>query len=329
MRASNSILVSILAMSCFGFVGCQAKDERINRPGSDGGGVTTQAMNANESMQMLAVQLDRTAETVHVLKALLDSTYRDSYNIKSSQALNASELSARLDIANIDLKSENKNLDSKKQELSKLSNLNLKIKRLLIDEDGKLQQLIAVYEDAEGLKNSAIKYVSGKAVDFSTILRFESFSIEAIKGEEAKYKVTHIKFEDSSSAKDKSSMIQSRINFVLNWSGRALDLSTTVFAENLSFNVFRNGSKSGQIRVKSKPESTTKLAIDLKDCVSISGVVAIQSSEPVKGNDGKTKFVWMDFELTAIDSSYTIPGRLNSSAQSCQVRPVVDLTRLL
>lgn len=324
----NQVLFSFCAT--LGLMACQAKDERINRPNgnSDRPG-DVQVMSTNESMQMLAVQIDRTAETLHVLRATLDSKYRDSYKITASQPLEASQLTARVDVSNIVLKSQNKDPDRKAKELTKLSNVNLTIKRLLIDQDGKLQQLVGLFEDTDGVKNAGLKYVSGAAVDFTSTLRSKSFSIEPIANEDSKYLVTHLKFEDTSSKKDRNSLVQTKLKFVLNWSGQMTDLSAPMLIDGLTLNVFRSGSKTGQIRVQTSPETVQKLSIELKDCSSINGGLSIQISEPVKGADGKTTFVWKDYELTAVDSSYAIANKLLSTSQECAIRPVVDLTRLL
>ena len=322
MINSKSFTVGLL-LSALVF-SCQPKDENL-RPVSPS---DTVLMNGTETNQMLALTFDRMAEAIHLLKASVNSDYAAQYNIEILTAQNAKatvtqDISNRIDISDLVINSKNKGVNTNAAELtSKKANINLSIKRLLTNEDGVMEKFLITKDSADEIKNAGYKYEGKKANDFSSITLSESVSIQ--KSADGIYNVQVSRIEETSSRKDRTSFVITKINFEMTWSGKLNELGESLKLKLLNLTVERKGYKFGTIKAKALNSESDILTLNLGQCAALDGSIKLSFAQPsVKGKPVADIVRTIDIK----DSQIILDqDDFSSSAADCGGRPVVDLS---
>ena len=329
----SGLLVALISMLVFA---CQPKDEKLQRQtntvNNNGAPGAVTDMNAQELNQLLALNFDRMAEAVHLLKATLNPDYAALYNIavtdpKGQKSVITKALSNRVDLSNLNVLSTKNETNTKdKAPTVKNANLNLTVRRLLTDEDGTVLQFVAVKEVSDEIRNAGYIYDAKKApVDFSAVTQTEFVSVQQI--EAGRYSVKVARGEDVSSKKDSNSLMITRLSFELSWSGKIMDLDEVLKVKLLALDITRKGNKRGFLCLKADA-AVNEVGLKLSDCVSLNGDVKVAIKQPKKDNKEQPdliKTVRISDSTVKIDEDKAFL----SPAISCSGRPVVDLTRML
>jgi hypothetical protein len=324
---SGLLKLSVYASFMVFTFSCQPKDENL-RPVTPS---ASKSMSPKEKNQMLALTFDRIAEAVHLLKTTVDADYSAQYNIEivntqNSELVSIQNISGRVDISDIVIKSKAKVVDTKSNEpTSKTAHINLSLKRLLTNDDGILEQFFVTKESSDEIKNTGYRYENKKPLDFSAITQSESVSIN--KTATGLYNVIVSRVDDTSSRKDRNSFIMTKIGFELNWSGKLNELGDVIKIKLLDMSVERKGEKIGALKVKALTSDSNSLNLNLAACASLGGSVQLSFAQPnIEGKPAPD----MVRTIQIKDSTIRIDeDDFSSEAAECKNRPVVDLSRML
>lgn len=334
----KKLLMSTMAIVSFLCFACQPKDDKLQRqPITNGTGAqqssTSSDMNSQEINQLLALNFDRIAEAIHILKASVNPEYASKYNIvalgnNNRQSVITKDLNNRVDLSDLRVVSTKNETNTKdKAPTTKNANLNLNVRRLLTDENGTVIQFVAVKEIPEEIRNAGYVYDGKKnPVDFSSITQTESLSIQQV--EPGLYAVTVSRGEDVSSKKDSNSLMITRLAFDFSWSGKIVDLDVVNKVTLKSLNISRKGNKRGFINLMAAGPAENEIGLKLDECASLNGAVKVFIAQPKQNGKDVAPLVRT---VRLVDSTLKIDeeAAFESKAIMCSGRPVVDLTRML
>jgi len=318
---------------------CQPRDIELgggtagnfSRDGKNGSANNAQTMTDKEISNLAVVSVERTTEVLHLVKAFLNPQYAKKNSLlKSPNEIEPTskelpEMSLQTVIAK---PIKNKKMDSPTtaaaDEVIELVpgyvkkgdnelQLSYKVVDLSFDLSGRLNRLTLIKNN---FSRSYSKNLNSQKADFRAVTAMEYISIR--RGtEENTYTVKIERNDETDSKADRRSIISSQISFKFSWDGQISSLEQELLIANIDMKIKRtsdSGGKSGDMNLTSTQSS---LAVLLQDCVSIRGeLLANLNAKP--------------FNLVFSDSTAQIAAaNYISSPQACEVRPVVDFSRML
>ncbi len=270
-------------------------------------------MNPNETNALFAVSFDRLAEALVLTKAVLNPEYASSrfLILKPSDQVKAPGEIAELTLESV--------APDKQKPMATVSQLSYNVEELSVDANSKLQKLIFVKNIFKAV--TAKGDLKTKKGDFSIVNISDRILISATADANL-YSVKISRIDTTSSKSDKNTTINFEATYKLAWSGQVSDLNNELQISNIKMQLVRTGNKQGQINFTNDQQN---LAIKLDQCVSMNGRLSINID--LAKPDGK---ITNPAEVVLSDSTVEIPtAKFKSQAQSCDARPVVDLSRLL
>ena len=319
INAVNSVCFVILVSVSF-MSSCQPKDVDMKSAAAAAKAFQNNAadakpieMNPNETNALFAVSFDRLAEALVLTKAVLNPEYASSrfLILKPSDQVKAPGEIAELTLESVAV--------DKQKPMATVSQLSYNVEELSVDANSKLQKLILVKNIFKTV--TAKGDLKTKKGDFSIVNISDRILISAAADANI-YSVKISRIDTTSSKSDKNTTINFEATYKLAWSGQVLDLNNELQISNIKMQLVRTGNKQGQINFANDQQN---LSIKLDQCVSMNGRlnINIDLAKP----DGK---ITNPAEVVLSDSTVEVPtAKFKSQAQSCDVRPVVDLSRLL
>lgn len=317
---ANVLIAAVLTLALFS---CQPKDEKslLTNKNVTQKGVS---MNQVETNRLMALSLDRAVEALVLLKSVLNPTYADSQGlqIEDNQIVDDSisfikaTLKNKAAIKKISTQAEN--------EIA----INYEIESLELNDKNELVRLSLKSNEMVRIQNKGVLKVGSKKTDFSSTTMTDRVVIAKAK-QPGLYSVSISKIEDANSAKDKQSYINSQIKVKFSWDGQVSSLDQDVFINAIQLVISRTGLKTGLLSVK---DMNAKLTVKLEqNCATANGVLNLAKIEDLaKSTDPKPVLPPSNQVITITESTVEIQKEsFKSKAQSCESRPLVDLTRML
>jgi len=309
----------------FGLFSCQPKDIDLRALSAATKASQSNASNNFQSVQMteaeinsiFTLSLDRMAEAVFLMKAVLNPEFAATHflNLLKHENLETSD-----DLPEMFLESVVSDQQmSQQKKMNTISSVNYKVDDFLVDASGKLKKLVLV----KNIFKSAIAKgdLNTKKGDFNIKNTSDQISVQ-LTTEPNIYLVKIYRVDETSSKSDKNTTLNSEIKFKLGWSGDVASLNNKMNISNILILIDRTGAKKGQINFINNQESLT---LSMGQCASLNGRLSINTNwvPPEQKMTNPT-------ELIIIDSTFEIlNSKFKSVAQACEIRPIVDLTRLL
>lgn len=307
---------------------CQPKDVDLTTTvnnNRNNGNVNSRAasMSQTEVNKMVSLTLDRSAEVVHLIKALLNKDYANQKNIEVIQDKNTDRLM----------------LVSKKPEANKKTMHNLRLNyevQLVKGEGGKISSIILVQDyHSSVLQSQGIIEVAGKNVD--SVSKMKKDMIAVTRKDDNTYLVTISKSEELNSKADRSTNLETFITAQMKWDGSVESLDQAVLIVPNYLSATRTGNKTGLFYTKIKDAGNSGLFVSAGDCISVNGT--LETYREMTSKNEKGEIVRENIKALVVemkDSSYQFIDLLKgnevsyrSESKSCSDRPVVDLTRIL
>jgi hypothetical protein len=305
-------VLSGLTLSLFS---CSPKDDKLPpRPNS----VTQQGndsgveMNPAELRNLMALTFDRTSESLALIKATLNPEYAKELNITSPDQNNLDDSTSTSMVTGLDSSA---TLVMKASGLTFINSVNYEVESLKKNAKGEVIKMTLI--DASMAPSLGIKNIKGRDTDFKSIALSGKITIKRSQID-GLYNLTVERIEDTSSAKDKSSVIHTKITALVQWNGSVESLNREVVISAFEFNVKRSGQKKGTLKLS---HTDSNLTVKLNKCVEL-------DADLMMANVGSQK----DKNIQVILRSSTLSIeqlQFESKAQSCESRPLVDLTRML
>ena len=287
---------------------CQPKDITLNsKLNSNNNSLVTQ-LNVTESDKLLSLSMDRQSESMHLIKALLNSKYAESNGLVLQNEI---------------LSTNNQYVMMENSNISNQYIVNYEVKNLIKDSQGKLVSV--VLKNLSGIVLESKGVLKGtKPTDFSSKAMSEYISVQKIN--ESEFLVQIDRIDETNSKNDKQTFMDLNLAYSLIWDGSTEALDSELGLKLLSLTVERKGNKTGLIKYD-KIESDLK--IKLAECISVNGKITLSQSDEII----KSKMTLPQTSITNIsilDSTISIPDRgFTGKTQACESRPVVDLTKML
>lgn len=331
--ANKYIQYSVLFFLALEIFSCQPKDADLRALAAS---VKTNQNNTNTSvppvMEMtdaetntvFALSLDRMAESVFLMKAVLSPEFaaahflnlRQEANVESSDELPDTFLESVTLVPQLDPLSQQTEV---LQKMNTIALLNYKVDELSIDVSGKLRKLVLVKNIFKSV--TAKGDLNTKKGDFSIKNISDRISVR-LTADENIYLIKISRVDETSSKSDKNTTLNYEAKFKLAWSGDIAGLNSEMSISNISMRVDRLGAKTGQMNFANNQQNLT---LKVGQCVSLNGRLSLSTS--LSHSEQK---MTNPTELVVTDSTFEIPNlKFKSMAQPCEVRPVVDLTRML
>lgn len=291
---------------------CAPKDDKLVSPGGSG---TVKALdiekNKTESARFLAVSLDRAFAGLSLVKSVLNAEYATSQ-----------KTAVVADKFETDILDVNTGFFLEGTQAGQFSGkINYAIEKLEKNEDGKVIALVLKSENTK-LETKHFVEASGKGSFVSSNNMNDRLVIT--KGtRERSYILIIEKMEELSLSKDTTAFANTQIKLEFAWDGSVEMLNDAVKITALKINARMHGARSGAITLK---DAAPVLEVTLGSCISATGELKIVKD--TKTQVGQKPTVLPETLVSITDSTVTLDG-VASKAQSCEVRPHVDLTRYL
>lgn len=321
----GSIIVFSLTASLFS---CAPKDNQLppkvkNNVNSQG---DSNSMNQTENNKLIAVSLDRTFAALALAKAAMNFEYANQLKLIIDEPLGVIDDSMPFDRI---LKAEGDRTIISTPGASFVTAVNYKITDRKFNEQRELIKLVLKSNDDVSLVSQGYLTVNNRPTDFKAVTMSDYIEIRKTL-EEGLYSLTVKSIEDTSSVKDKSSVIDSYIKVKFAWNGKISSLEQEIAINLLEIKVNRTGQKKGVIDLK---PVNTNLSVKLGECITANGDVVFAKSEKKSSampNETKPTVPEDGLQVVLKDSTVEIPKqKFSSKAQPCESRPLVDLTRML
>ena len=330
----TSVLSSVIGLSLL-ISACQPRDvdyrtqSRVGANGSGSGGNSGPEksidMTPKETQLMMVVSLERMGEALHYAKSFLMPDYASAnglVKVQTEKAISTDEINETyLETIRVDKKSKTDGNSGQVnfKKTNNTSELSYKVDEFSMDPSGKLRKLVFIKNNFKPISTIGLIDQNGKKSDFKTVNISDRIMIRATS-DDGVYIVKISRSDSTASKADKNTTIYLDVVFKLNWSGEIHHLDGELKISELLVKFERQGSKVGKFQIKALPENLT---MSLGQCVSMNGSLDLGIQA---GNDKMTN----PEVLTFNDSSAVFStSKVSSPAQPCEVRPVVDLTRLL
>lgn len=310
----NFALVN-LAVSSGLLFSCQPKDITLNPKGTNANNASVSTLSSTDSDKMLALSLDRQAESLHLLKAVMNPAYAEAHG---------------LEIVDGTLRSKNGKVILDAPTRSSQYVINYQIKKMDLDAKGKLISLLlknkaGVVSESKGFIKSTTP--GGKPTDFSIKAMTEFISID-LSANENEYAIEIDRVDETNSKADGKTTLELDMSSSVQWDGTESTLDKDLSVKLLTLSTERRGSKAGSLKYET---IESNLTVKLDDCTSVNGTIKLTQKIDVTDANGKMtipKFISSSVVIT--DSSMSVSERgFASAAQACETRPVVDLTKML
>jgi hypothetical protein len=317
MKLNISILsiLSILAAGVL-FSSCEPRDSKITRPDTrvnPTGGPAGQTDGKADNYKYMAVLADRQVEAIELFRAVTDEQFAAAKKILLEDVevdgIKYKKISAKVS-----------NLKSEKLETTRDSAL---LVQLVVDANGKLQQIVAKESQAQLTYEKAVKLAGN--TDISVKNKLKSLVIANLGNESWHVSLTS---SDEINLKIGKSIMMNVLKFVF-----TPDAISEVFSiRNVEMVHMRSGALVGDFSLKS--DAATTMAVTMKtaeQCSSVSGVLHLNSFETKKNKDNSLSPLY-DRTLTYNNSDVVIQAGKDTiplKATECENRLSVDLGKLL
>ncbi len=322
MRSKNAF-VQIACLTVFTTVGlfsCQPKDVdhkeyvavlKAKKFGDTSKSASVEIkMTENETNSVMALSFDRMAESVFLIKTVLNSEFaaqnylikKQEENVQSSDELPTTIL-------------ESIPFESKK---NTTGNFKYIVDEISVDVSGKLRKLVltkSVFDSVVFVGKNL------KKNDFKIVNVSDRITVR-LTADENVYLVKISRSDATSSKADKNTTLNFESKFKLAWDGQISNLNNDLQISNIFMKAVRTGSKSGEMIYENNQQNLT---INVGQCVSLNGRLNMDAnlSKPDQKMTNPSEIILSDSTIEISNSKF------KSTAAPCENRAVVDLTRML
>ncbi len=315
MKSKNAFvqIACVAVFSTVSLFSCQPKDVSLKatadafKASKSGSETAPTNMNSNETNAVLALSFDRMAESVFLIKAVLNSEFATSQFLLKSQVENTIDSD---ELPDTYLESVNQN------DQINTNVINYVVDEISVDVSGKLRKLVLTKNT---FKPAVSKGINTKKSDFTIKNTSDRITVKLTSNDEI-YLIKINRTDETSSKVDKNTTLKFEAKFKLAWSGQIADLDKELQISNISFKADRDGNKKGKMNFVNDQQN---ISVTVGKCVSLNGRLNLNAdlSKPGEKLTNPT-------EIVLTDSTMDI-GKFKSAALPCENRPVVDLTRML
>lgn len=315
MKLKFSIL-SILAAGLL-FSSCEPRDNKITRPdtrANPNSGPTGQTDGKADNYKFMAVLADRQVEILELFRAVTDEQFAAAKNIVVEEIEVDGQKLKKISAKVLNLKSE-------KFENTRDAAL---LVQLIVDADGKLQQIVAKESQAQLTYEKAVKLANN--TDVSVKNKLKSLVVSNLGNDSWQASLTS---SDEVNLKIGKSVMMNVLKFSFTATDAALDTFTIKDVEMVHM---RSGTLVGDFSLKSDAATTMVVSIKTADkCSSVSGVLHLNSFETKKSKDNSLAPLY-DRTLTYNTSEVVVNAGKDTFSlpvAECENRLSVDLGKLL
>ena len=339
---------SVLASLCFFTVACTPKDTLLSTNNNKNNANDNQnvvVMSAAESDKLLAVTMDKVVESLVLVRAYLDESYRSQVNLQSAKIdftedIFSKVVGTKINIFSPDAASapvrtmmlspsdstqnsagsnpkKGKN-ENKKPQIS----LSVIVDQVEFADDHLIKLVMSIPKD-KVLLNRAVLNNN----DFESDIISGSITITKLFGSDNIYSVVVLKNETTNSKFDKKTNLETTINFRINWDGRVESLAQDLVLNRLFVKVDRTGGKSGSFKYI---DNGLNLKLSLSTCSVLNGdamLVAITDTTSSDSNLSPDNTRVLHFDKSNIE--FKDGSKATSGYKACEIGAIVDLTRFL
>jgi hypothetical protein len=328
MRSVQSFaqMTSLILVSVFTIFSCQPRDQdlkavanalKANQNNNSNSKTVNQIqMTKSEKNAVLALSMDRIAESIFLMKAVVDPKFASQNSLKVDQAVDSQNSDQLPPTRLFSYPSE---ANSQKL-MNTTANVNYNVDDRAVDPSGKLSRLVLVNNifeliEAKGdLKNKKGDFVVKNISDRIVIKVTSDPNIYLIK-------ITRI--DQTSSKADKNTTLNFEAKFELAWDGQVSKIDQPMLISNLMIKSVRSGGKNGEVVLITE---SSDLTLQIGKCASMNGRISVKSEDKSNTEQKMTN----PTEIILTDSTVEIPSQnFKSQAADCEIRPIVDLTRML
>ena len=315
MKLKFSIL-SILAAGVL-FSSCEPRDTKITRPDTrvnpTGGPAGSPTDGKADNYKYIAVLADRQVEAIELFRAVTDEQFAAAKNITLEDV--------EIEGSKYKKISAKSTLKSEKLETTRDTAL---LAQLVVDENGKLQQIVAKESQAQLTFEKAVKLANN--TDISVKNKLKSLVMTNLGNDSWRVSLTS---SDEINLKIGKSIMMNVLKFTFTPTDAVAD---TFNVKDVEMVHMRSGALVGDFSMKSDAATTMVVAAKTAEkCTSVSGVLHLNSFETKKNKDNSLSPLYdrtlayenSDVVVTAGKDKFPLP------AAECENRLSVDLGKLL
>lgn len=309
--------MSIIYLLGVFLLSCEPKDQFIPLPNKGSGSPAVTKMNAEELNKLLASSLDKLPLSLALIRSVLDDQYSESLKITKSQVDETDHL----------FKKSKKALQLSSQKTLSFESVEhaQSVNQVLESFDYNEQNQITVLRLKKAPKLTETFLSKKNGVDFNSKTKTSDIVLVKLTDVEDRYLLTLHKNEITNSKKDKMTEVETHIEAVIVWDGKLNSLSQDINVVALSVEVERRKNKEGQLKFIDN-EASLSVSLGVL-CTRLDGVLKLrQSNDDRLIVDPSAEPLILDIK----DSEVAVRGTsFVSEPQNCEVRPLIDLTRML
>jgi len=336
---------SVLISLCFLVFACTPKDTLLSTNNNKNANDNQNAvvMSGVESDKLLAVTMDKVVESLVLVRAYLDESYRSQVNLQSAKIDFTEDVfskvtSTKMSLFSFDVASAPVRTMMQGSSDSNQSNMGSNPKKGKNENKKPQVSLSVVVDQVEFADEHLIKLVLNipkdkvllnRAIlngqDFESDIISGSITVSKVFGNDNIYSVVILKNEATNSKADKKTNVETTVNYRIIWDGRVESLAQEIVLNRLFVKVDRSGSKTGSIKYI---DSGMNLKMSLSTCSSLSGDAALSAITAENGpSPSPDNARVLHFDKSIIE--FKDGSKTTSEYKACEIGAIVDLTRFL